>query len=112
MKTETHRSNIRKCVPHAYLNNLCVGILIQLNEREIMERLIIINHTTHEVFFEDVTDEMLEPYNGEEQAYIDANYTTEDGISWDYVKGVYKVVGNGDSIDFIDLEDYLDNCEE
>lgn len=89
--------------------HLCVGILIQLNEREIMERLIIINHTTHEVFFEDVTDEMLEPYNGEEQAYIDANYTTEDGISWDYVKGVYKVVGNGDSID---LEDYLDNCEE
>ena len=92
--------------------HLCVGILIQLNEREIMERLIIINHTTHEVFFEDVTDEMLEPYNGDEQAYIDANYTTGDGISWDYVKGVYKVVGNGDSIDFIDLEDYLDNCEE
>lgn len=77
-----------------------------------MERLIIINHSTHEVFFEDVTDEMLEPYNGEEQAYIDNNYTTEDGISWDYVKGVYNVVGNGDSIDFIDLEDYLDNCEE
>lgn len=77
-----------------------------------MERLIIINHTTHEVFFEDVTDEMLEPYNGEVQAYIDNNYTTEDGISWDYVKGVYKVVGSGDIIDFIDLEDYLDNCEE
>lgn len=74
-----------------------------------MERLVIINHLWHEVFIEDVTDEMLEPYNGEEQAYIDNNYTTEDGISWDYVKGAYKVVGNGD---IIDLEDYLDNCEE
>ena len=75
-----------------------------------MERLVIINHSTHEVFIEDVTDEMLEPYNGEEQAYIDDNYPTGDEcISWDYVTGAYKVAANGD---IIDLNDYLDNCEE
>lgn len=73
-----------------------------------MERLVIINHATHNVIFDDVTDEMLEQYNGSEQDYIDANYATDD-ISWDYVVGVYKVTGNGD---FVDLEDYINDCEE
>ena len=75
-----------------------------------MERLVIINHATHNVIFDDVTDEMLEQYNGSEQDYIDANYATGDGvISWDYVVGVYKVTGDGD---FVDLEDYINDCEE
>ena len=53
---------------------------------------------------------MLEQYNGSEQDYIDANYATGDGdISWDYVVGVYKVTGDGD---FVDLEDYINNCQE
>ncbi len=73
-----------------------------------MERLVIINHATHNVIFDDVTDEMLEQYNGSEQDYIDANYATDD-ISWDYVVGVYKATGDGD---FVDLEDYINDCEE
>ena len=73
-----------------------------------MERLVIINHATHNVIFDDVTDEMLEQYNGNEQDYIDANYATDD-ISWDYVVGVYKATEDGD---FVDLEDYINNCEE
>lgn len=68
-----------------------------------MERLVIINHSTHNVIFDDVTDEMLEQYNGSEQDYIDANYATDD-ISWDYVAGVYKATEDGD---FVDLEDYI-----
>ena len=75
-----------------------------------MERLVIINHSTHNVIFDDVTDEMLEQYNGSEQDYIDANYATGDGdMSWDYVGGVYKVTEDGD---FVDLEDYINNCQE
>ena len=75
-----------------------------------MERLVIINHSTHNVIFDDVTDEMLEQYNGSEQDYIDANYATGDwDISWDYVVGVYKVTEDGD---FVDLEDYINNCQE
>ena len=73
-----------------------------------MERLVIINHSTHNVIFDDVTDEMLEQYNGSEQDYIDANYATDD-ISWDYVVGVYKATEDGD---FVDLEDYINNCQE
>lgn len=73
-----------------------------------MERLVIINHATHNVIFDDVTDEMLEQYNGSEQDYIDANYATDD-ISWDYVVGVYKATEDGD---FVDLEDYINNYQE
>ena len=39
-----------------------------------MERLAIIDHDRHRLFIEDVNDEMLAKYNGEEQAYIDDNY--------------------------------------
>ena len=54
-----------------------------------MTRIAIIDHSTHELYIEDINDEVLnaEPYNGDEQAYIDDNYTFEEGYSWDYIVG-------------------------
>ena len=49
-----------------------------------MERLVIIDHNEHRLFIEDVTDEMLAKYNGEEQAYIEDNYDLEN-YSWDWI---------------------------
>lgn len=55
-----------------------------------MERLAIIDHDNHVVYFEDVTEEALAKYNGDEQAYIDDNYDIEN-YSWDYITGAYYI---------------------
>lgn len=50
-----------------------------------MTRLAIIDHSTHTLFIEDVSDENLEKYNGEEEAYIKDNYNLQGEFSWDYI---------------------------
>ena len=50
-----------------------------------MERLAILDHSNHRLYVEDVSEESLEKYNGEEQAYIEDNYTFEGDYSWDYI---------------------------
>lgn len=61
-----------------------------------MERLVIIDHASHTLFVEDVTEEMLTPYGGDEQAYIDNNYTFEGDYSWDYIVDAQYVLESGD----------------
>ena len=63
-----------------------------------MERLVIIDNAAHEVFIEDVTDEQLEKYNGEEEAYIRDNYTFEGQWTWDYVTGVTYIPADDDKL--------------
>jgi hypothetical protein len=63
-----------------------------------MERLVIIDNAAHEVFIEDVTDEQLEKYNGEEEAYIRDNYTFEGEWTWDYVTGVTYIPADDDKL--------------
>lgn len=50
-----------------------------------MTRLAIIDHNSHTLFVEDVPDEVLEKYHGEEEAYIEDNYALSDNYSWDYI---------------------------
>lgn len=50
-----------------------------------MERLAILDHSNHRLYVEDVSEESLEKYNGEEEAYIKDNYTFEGDYSWDYI---------------------------
>ena len=50
-----------------------------------MERLAIIDHEAHKLFVEDVSEEDLAKYNGEEEAYIKDNYTFKGNWSWDYI---------------------------
>ena len=72
-----------------------------------MERLVIIDHANHTVFFEDVdTDFLEENYNGDEEAYIEDSYTFEGDYSWDYVVDVEYVDENGDVID-LDIDSWL-----
>lgn len=51
-----------------------------------MERLAIIDHNNHNLYIEDVSDEMLKKYNGSEEDYIKDNYNIEGNFfSWDYI---------------------------
>lgn len=50
-----------------------------------MTRLAIIDNESHHLFIEDVSDEALAKYNGEEEAYIKDNYCIHDNFSWDYI---------------------------
>ena len=49
-----------------------------------MVRLAIIDHASHELMIEDVNDADIEAA-GDEQAYINQNYTFDGDYSWDYI---------------------------
>ena len=54
-----------------------------------MERLVIIDHETHNLYIEDVDEEMLErDYEGSEEAYIEDNYSLGKHWSWDFVTNI------------------------
>lgn len=49
-----------------------------------MKRLAILDHEAHVLFVEDVDDEMLEGYDGEEE-YIEDNYVFQGEYSWEWI---------------------------
>jgi len=63
-----------------------------------MTRLVIIDHAAHTLFIEDVTDEQLEKYDGEEEAYIKDNYTFEGDWSWEYVTDIEYIPADDDKL--------------
>lgn len=52
-----------------------------------MVRVAIINHETHQLFIEDISDEMIEQYGGEEE-YIKDMYSFEGEWCWDYITDI------------------------
>ena len=51
-----------------------------------MRRIAIIDHNDHELLIEDINEQELEEkYGGDEQKYIDDNYTFEGDYSWDWI---------------------------
>ena len=72
-----------------------------------MVRLAILDHAAHSLLIEDVADADLERYNGDEQAYIDDNYTFEGDYSWDYITDTeYFPEGESDPYD-IEFTDFI-----
>jgi len=49
-----------------------------------MERIVIIDHDSHTLYVEDVSEETIEKYGGEEK-YIEANYCPLGYYSWDFI---------------------------
>ena len=72
-----------------------------------MRRIAIIDHATHELMVEDVNETELEKYGGDEQAYIDDNYTFEGDYSWDWITDAQYFNEDGDiiEIDFDEIGD-------
>lgn len=58
----------------------------KLNEKQetIARRICIIDHDSHAVYFEDISEKDLEKYDGSEQAYINDTYSLYN-FSWDYI---------------------------
>jgi hypothetical protein len=72
-----------------------------------MRRIAIIDHYDHELFIEDIDEQELEEkYGGDEQKYIDENYTFEGDYSWDWITdAAYIPEGETDpvGVEFADL---------
>ena len=80
-----------------------------------MERLVIIDHDTHTLYVEDVSDAMLGEYNGEEEEYIKDNYSLSDNFSWDYITSTQYIPNlpidgpvQPEGIYDIDFRDFID----
>ena len=74
-----------------------------------MERLAIIDHAAHRLYVEDVSDEQLERYGGEEEKYIEDNYTFEAGYSWDYIVDAEYIPDDDPTPYEIDFDNIKDN---
>jgi hypothetical protein len=74
-----------------------------------MRRIAIIDHAAHELMVEDINEKELEAkYGGDEQKYIDDNYTFEGDYSWDWITDAqYFKEGESDPIE-IDFDEIGD----
>lgn len=64
-----------------------------------MERIVIIDHDSHQAFIEDIDEDVLNAeYDGEEEKFIKENYGLEN-FSWDYVVTIVYYTADGDAID-------------
>lgn len=73
-----------------------------------MRRIAIIDHFSHELMVEDINEqELQEKYGGDEQAYIDDNYTFEGDYSWDWITDTqYFPEGDPDPIE-VEFKDFI-----
>jgi hypothetical protein len=71
-------------------------------------RIAIIDHNEHELLIEDVNEQELEEkYGGDEQAYINDNYTFEGDYSWDWITDTqYFPEGDPDPME-VEFTDWL-----
>ncbi len=68
-----------------------------------MERLAILDHANHKLYIEDVSEETLEQYGGEEEKYIEDTYEFDGDYSWDYIVETEYLPNDNDG-DFIDID--------
>ena len=73
-----------------------------------MRRIAIIDHASHELMIEDINEQVLEDqYGGDEQKYIDDNYTFDGDYSWDWITDTqYFPEGESDPVD-VEFTDWI-----
>ena len=73
-----------------------------------MRRIAIIDHASHELMIEDINEQVLEDqYGGDEQKYIDDNYTFEGNYSWDWITDTqYFPEGESNPVD-VEFTDWI-----
>ena len=73
-----------------------------------MRRIAIIDHASHELMIEDINEQVLkDQYGGDEQKYIDDNYTFEGDYSWDWITDTqYFPEGESDPVD-VEFTDWI-----
>ena len=73
-----------------------------------IERIVIIDHDNHNLWIEDVSDEALEKYRGEEEKYIKDNYQLGEHWSWDWITLSMYIPENCDDPIEINFKDLID----
>lgn len=73
-----------------------------------MTRIAILDHSTHTLYIEDIADEELEKFGGEEEAYIKDTYTFEGEFSWDFITGIEYIPEGFDNPVDIEPSDMID----
>lgn len=69
------------------------------NEPHI-ERIVIINHSSHRLYVEDIDMNVIEKdYNGNEEDYIRDTYNLSDDWTWDYIVDAQYIPLDSDPID-------------
>lgn len=73
-----------------------------------MRRIAIIDHSDHSLLIEDINEQALENvYGGDEQKYIDDNYTFDGDYSWDWIDDTeYYPEGQSDPVD-VEFTDWI-----
>ena len=73
-----------------------------------MRRIAIIDHASHELMIEDINEQELEnQYGGDEQKYINENYTFEGDYSWDWITDTqYFPEGESNPVD-VEFTDWI-----
>ena len=66
-----------------------------------MRRIAIIDHSDHSLIVEDINEkELSTKYGGDEQRYIDDNYTLTGDYSWDWIVSAdYFPEGESDPVE-------------
>ena len=75
-----------------------------------MIRVAIIDHETHNLFMEDLDEDVLEKeYEGSEEAYIEATHELGKHWTWDYIVHTeyYPNMANDDGI-VVEFSDFVD----
>jgi len=62
-----------------------------------MKTLAILDHYHHILIIDEVSDETLEKYNGEED-YINDNYKFKGDWSWDLIVGISNYSEDGENV--------------
>ena len=80
---------------------MLIMIFLTVYADRTMRRIAIIDNCDHELFIEDINEQELEEkYGGDEQKYIDDNYTFEGDYSWDWITDTeYIPEGESDPMD-------------
>ena len=74
-----------------------------------MRRLAILDHFTHRLIIDEVSEEELDDvYDGEEEAYIRDNFTFKGDYSWDWIVDAEYYPLGGDNPIEINFEDIAD----
>ena len=73
-----------------------------------MRRIAILDHVNHDLLVEDIDEQELEAqYGGDEQKYIDENYTFSGDYSWDWITTTqYFPQGESDPV-YVDFKDFV-----
>ena len=87
---------------------MLIMIFLTVYADRTMRRIAIIDHCDHELFIEDINEQELEEkYGGEEEKYIEDNYSFAGEYSWEWITDTeYYPEGQSDPVE-VEFTDWV-----